>query len=200
LALTVAYNEKELFSQIAAGNEAAFEKIFHTYNAKLLPFVSSITKNREVAEEVMQEVFLKLWLQRETLTQIENPAAWLVRLSSNLALNYLQHLAVHTKVVNRLKKETTPESATIEEDIDIKKVKQHIATAISSMPEKRQEIYRLSREQGLNRKQIADKLGVSESTVKNQMSSALKHIQEFIEKHYGIYLPLILLVNQHFFS
>lgn len=194
---TAAYDDKELFLQIANGDEAAFEKIFHTYNAKLLPFVASITKNREVAEEIMQEVFLKLWLQRNTLPTIDNPAAWLVRLSSNMALSYLQRQAIHSKAVNKLSNQSSPAASSIEADIDAKKIQQHIAAAINSLPEKRQQVYKLSREGGLNRKQIAEQLGLSESTVKNQLSAALKHIQEHIEKNYGIYLPAILLLNGH---
>ena len=190
---TTAYDDKELFLQIANGDEAAFEKIFHTYNAKLLPFVTSITKSREVAEEIMQEVFLKLWLQQSTLTTIDNPAAWLVRLSSNMALSYLQRQAIHSKAVNKLSHHSSPAASSIEADIDAKKIQQHIAAAISSLPEKRQQVYKLSREEGLNRKQIAEQLGLSESTVKNQLNAALKHIQEHIEKNYAIYLPLCLL-------
>ena len=193
MSVIAAYDDKELFLQIANGDEAAFEKIFHTYNAKLLPFVTSITKSREVAEEIMQEVFLKLWLQQSTLTTIGNPAAWLVRLSSNMALSYLQRQAIHSKAVKKISNQSSPAASSIEADIDAKKIQQHIAAAISSLPEKRQQVYRLSREGGLNRKQIAEQLGLSESTVKNQLNAALKHIQEHIEKNYGIYLPFCLL-------
>lgn len=141
----------------------------------------------------MQEVFLKLWLQRSGLTEIENPAAWLVRLSSNMSLSHLQRQAIHSKAVSKLSSQSPQTSISIEAEIDLKKIQAHIADAVNSLPEKRQQVYKLSREGGLNRKQIADRLGLSESTVKNQLSTALKHIQEHLEKNYGIYLPLFLL-------
>jgi RNA polymerase sigma-70 factor (family 1) len=195
MSATALHTEKELFALIATGDEAAFEKIFHTYNAKLLPFVTSITKNKEATEEIMQELFLKVWLKRDTLPTIEHPAAWLVRLSSNLALSYIQRQAVHERVVSNLSNLPAPAANTMEADIDVKKIQQHITHAVNSLPEKRQEVYRLSREEGLSRKQIAEMLSVSESTVKNQLSSALKSIQEYLQKHYGIYLPLVLLTT-----
>jgi len=186
--------EKELFELIAESDEAAFEKIFHTYNAKLLPFVTSITKNREAAEEIMQEVFLKLWLHRTSLTEIENPTAWLIRVSSNLALSYLQRLAIHTKVVKRISGQTSQTDTLVESEMDVKKIKEHVAVAVSQLPKNRRQIYNLSREDGLNRRQIAERMGIAESTVKNQLTAALKFIQEYIEKNYNIYLPLFLLL------
>lgn len=187
-------NEKEYFRQLALGDEVAFEQIFHAFNARLFPFICSITKSEAAAEEIVQEVFLKLWLHRESLATVNEPAAWLIRVASNLSLNWLRKQAVHVRAVKILMEKQSANLPIIEDEMDLKNLKAIIAAAIEQLPPKRKQIYIMSRDQGLSRKEIAAALGISESTIKNQLNSALGHIQEYIKNTEGFFLPLFLLL------
>ncbi|RZS71062.1 RNA polymerase sigma factor [Pseudobacter ginsenosidimutans] len=186
------HSDKELFSQIAEGDESAFATVFHKYNIQLFPGVLKVLKSQAEAEEIVQNTFLKLWLNRLQLPEIENPGAWLFRIASNLALNALRDKATYrhyTAAAGNSSPEGEPDALN---EISTKELKSIIAEAVELMPTARQEVFRLSRYEGLSRQEIAQKLGIAESTVKNQLTSSLKFIQEFIGKKYGIHLPVII--------
>jgi RNA polymerase sigma-70 factor (family 1) len=183
-------DDTHLFHQIATGNETAFREIFHKYTSKLYPAVFKIVKDQNEAEEIIQNLFLKLWLKKETLTEIENPGAWLYRVASNLALSSLRKQA-QVRASAKIIQHQYNEEEHITPELDAKELNQLVNEAIQQLPAGRRQIYTLSRQQGMNRQEIATQLGVSESTVKNQLSSALKFIQQYINSRHGIYLPVI---------
>ncbi|HEY8969573.1 MAG TPA: sigma factor, partial [Puia sp.] len=84
------YDDKILFSRLADGDEEAFRQLFHHYNKQLQPFVVKLTRNPSAAEEVLQEVFLKIWAHRERLGEVENPRAYIIRIVSNESIDFLQ--------------------------------------------------------------------------------------------------------------
>src|ERR1700737_3967329 len=92
------HDEKALFQLLAGGDEEAFRQLFHHYNKMLQPFVFKLTRSSQAAEEVLQEVFLKLWLHREKLAAVEDPKAYLIRIVSNESFNYLRGLARDEKL------------------------------------------------------------------------------------------------------
>jgi len=174
------YSDKELFIRISESDETAFEQIFHTYNKKLFPVVRSITKSEAAAEEIVQEVFLRLWLHRAALKQINEPAAWLVRIASNLSLTWLKRSVTYAKLLKQVEAEMPVEVINPGSVMDAEKMAALVAGIVTLLPEKRRKIYCLSREMGLSRQEIAHLLQVSESTVKNQLTASLKFIQRHI--------------------
>ena len=192
-------DELELFRKIAGGDELAFEQVFHRYTPKLLSFIKKITRNDSLSAELIQETFMRLWMKREQLKDIENPSAWIYRIASNLSLNYLQKQSNRKQLLYKM---APVENAASPEDlIDVKELNQIIKEAIDHLPERRQEVYRLSREAGLSHQQIADKLNISVNTVKNQIVSSLKFIQQSINKQKGrtICLLFIFFIFEIFF-
>lgn len=175
------HTEKELFLKIAQGDTAAFKSIFDTYSAALSPFVISLTRSRETAREVIQDMFLQLWQKKEKLGEVENPRAWLIRLASNTAINYLRKQASEGRLFDKLSTMTEPVH-TPEKILAAKETAGLIEQAIRMLPAAQQAVYKLSREQHLTIPEIADKQGVSPNTVKNQLVSALKTIRLFLEK------------------
>jgi RNA polymerase sigma-70 factor (family 1) len=192
-------SDQELFKRIAANDEQAFEAVFHRYTPRLRPFVLGMVKVPELADEIIQEVFLKLWTNRTSLQQINEPSAWLHRIASNLAINQLRRQATEYKYLQQAMKDThQPED--IVEKLSAKELQELIHQAISRLPEKRREIYMLTRDEGLSHREIAERLGISLNTVKNQVVSALREIQEHIYRTKGFYIPVILLGMQINFS
>lgn len=189
---SVLYNENDLFSRIAEGDEAAFATIFHLYNMKLYPAVLKIVKSRAEAEEIIQNTFLKLWLNRHELPAIEKPGAWLSRIASNLALNALRDKANYRRYTTMAGHSMLTEENDIQLNLNARELKSLIAEAVEMMPAGRQQVFRMSRYEGLSRQEIAQKTGITESTVKNQLTSSLRFIQEYIVKKYGVHLPVII--------
>lgn len=185
--LTYPYPENELFRRIAAGDTDAFTLIFKQYSTELAPFVTRLTGSPELAKEVMQDIFLKLWLQRERLTTVKQPRAWIVRLASNTAVDYLRKQAADGRLLKTLEQQTawveTPDMTYAGRE-----AARQLEQAIEHLTPAQQRVYRMSREQHLSIQEIAQELGVSPNTVKNQLVDALKTIRKHLDK--GIYIVL----------
>lgn len=192
-----ALDDKRMFLQVAAGNEAAFRQLFHKYTPLLHPGVLQMVKHREVAREIVQEVFLKLWLQKEQVGNMDRPEAWMFRVASNLAISHLRKTSSHIRWLETVRANDV-EPGTAVEQLSMKELQQLVYEAVEALPDKRQKIFRLSREQGMTIDQIALHLNLSRSTVKNQISIALKFVQSYIYKGTSLYFPLFLL-NSLFF-
>jgi RNA polymerase sigma-70 factor (family 1) len=187
------YQDRELFTRIAGGDEDAFAMIFHEYNARLFPTVLKMVKSQTEAEEIIQNVFLRVWLKRDQLPEIEKPGAWLFRIASNLALSFLRDKATYWRHAAVAAPASEEDDEILQLSLDAKELRHLIAEAAGALPEARRQIFTLSRFEGLSRPEIAQQLGLAESTVKNQLTSSLRFIQEYIFKKYGIQLPLIIL-------
>jgi len=173
------YNEYELFQQLTSGDEKAFEQIFHHYFPFIVSFVLKITHTQHTAEEIAQEAFLRLWQRREEFQQISNVRAWLYRVSANLAFDHLKKEANHNQLI-RFYCQRPGDYDDTEKMFDLKQSKAIIADVVNHLPEQQKMAYRLSREEGLNHQEIADKMNISANTVKNHITKALQKIKQAI--------------------
>jgi RNA polymerase sigma-70 factor (family 1) len=182
-----------LFARIAEGNEQAFAQVFHIYTAQLFPAVVKITRSEAEAEEIIQEAFLRLWLHRAELPGIANPGAWLHTVAANLSLTHLRKRARERKRVLAVSETTqgVPEDAGGQ--LDVKWMNEIVEQAVAQLPPSRKAVFTLSRIKGMSRREIAETLGVSESTVKNQLTAALKFIQDHLDKKTGVFIPCWIL-------
>lgn len=178
--------------KIADGDEASYTRIFHLYTPRLLPFIYKITKDEHLAREMLQETFLRLWMKRQDLLTVERPASWLFRIAANICLTYLRTQATHHRLQGKVEdKQAANKYSSAVEVLESKEMDLMIRRAVAALPARRQEIYRLSREQGLSHQQIADQLGLSLSTVKNQLGFSIKFIQEHLRKTTGLSLAVL---------
>lgn len=181
--------DKELFRLIAAGDEAAFRRLFHLYVPKLLPAIQHLTKNAAVTEDILQEAFLKLWLSRDKLPDIEQPHSWLLKIVYYQCFSYLRHQAVHHKAMGVMA-ERLAESA-MEDDMAFNTLMRTVGEAVQQLPPQAKRIYQLSRENGMKIPEIARQLQLSPNTVKNSLVRSLRSIREYIERA-GHFLPLFI--------
>ena len=186
------YQDLDLFKRIAQGDEQAFTEVYYQYTPKLIPFLNKLTRNDQLAKEMLQETFLRLWTSREELLKVQSPSAWIYRLASNVSIDYLRVQGNRQRILKTI--EVSDSGDQVTETVDARQLKSIIHTAVVQLPEKRQEIYRLSREQGLSHQEIADELGISINTVKNQIGMALKSIQEHISRETGLTLLTIAII------
>lgn len=179
---------------MAEGDESAFGEIFHEYNARLFPFVVKVTESEDAAREILQEVFLRLWLNRKQVAAMDNPAGWLYRVANNLALSHLRTKAAGYRLLKNYgliqEMQTARGLNTTEMKIDARNTAQMIKEAIARLPEKRREIYCLSKEEGLGLREIAELLHLSPNTVKNQLVTASRQVQQYLHQMAECLVPI----------
>lgn len=163
-------------------NETAFRALFDLYYNDIYAYSFSLLKSKEYAEENVQDVFLKVWLHREKLDTGKSFRAYLFTIARNQAFNFLSKSANDNLLREEIFK-TTEEAHehtdyAIRED-DLKKLRKQ---AISELPPKRRQIFKMSRK-GKSYEEISTELGISVSTVKTQMSKALESLRIFFRAH-----------------
>ena len=165
--------------------------MFNTYLAKLYPFIIKLTKSETAAREIIQETFLKLWLHRDKLAEMENPGGWLFRVASNKSYDYLRLRTLNDKIFKPITTEPDTENAP-DQGLDAKELRRLVGEAVHKLPAQRKKIYLMSREQGKTIPEIAKELRISPHTVKNALVTSLKIIREYLAKHGVIFFILDL--------
>lgn len=190
------HNEKDLLLRVAEGDENAFRQVFDNYRPKLYTYLLRLSESKEIAEDCVHDVFVKLWTNREKMPGVENLNAYLYRMAHNHAFNGLRKMATETLVLAELTNQGVP----VQEDPDMalnrKEVRQFIQDAISKLTPKQREVFIMSRELGLKQAEIAERLGISVLTVKAHLTDALNALRTEISTHYGSYaVALFVLWN-----
>jgi RNA polymerase sigma-70 factor (family 1) len=185
-------NEKELFALIAQGNKAAFSKLFDYYEPRIYPFVFKITRSEVLTEEIVQELFIKLWTNREQFPQIEYPRSYIFRMATNRTYNYLKSQSRRVVAESKGMSAAILEENSTEELINFKETEAIINNAVELLPEQRKKVYILSRRQGLNTEEIAEQMNLSPKTVKNHLTEALRFLKQHLQNSPGTAMALIV--------
>lgn len=180
-------DETEILAKLAEGDERAFGKIYYHYSPRLFPFVDKMVRNRRLTEEIIQEVFIQLWAKKSLLADISHPSSYLFNIAANKTLDFQRKITRDKRLLETAMATAQGSHNETEERLIFNETAAIAREAIAALPAQRRLIYELSRNEGLSHKQIAIKLGISKSTVANQMVSALKQIRRFIESKSGIF-------------
>jgi RNA polymerase sigma-70 factor (family 1) len=193
LAIKPLPNETELIKQVACGSERAFTKLFDAYYRQLGEYVVRLTESVELAEEIVQDVFIKIWTKRECLTEIDNFSYYLFIISRNQTYNFLRKKA--SERVRQLAWEKQFEEEIYELDqVSIEEsYRIQIDKAVNKLPPQQQKVYLLSRNERLKYEEIATVLNISAETVKKHMKLALRSIKNSISLENNGVIVLILL-------
>ncbi|MGV8090582.1 MAG: RNA polymerase sigma-70 factor [Mangrovibacterium sp.] len=175
----------ELLKRISGNpDEKAFKELFDLYAFRLVRFANTFLNNYELSEEVVSDVFFKLWIHRETLVQLGNFEAYLFKAARNTALNYLEHErrqnaeCLEDLNVDVVVDQISPEISMITEELRLA-----VEKAINDLPPRCKLIYNLAKVEKMRYKEIADVLNVSVKTIDNQIAIAIKKIAEVIRGH-----------------
>lgn len=179
------YNERDLLQQAAAGNQDAFARIFETHRQRLYTYLLGITRAAEVAEDILVDVFMKLWIGREMLPRIESLEGFLHKVAYNKAMDFFKTTARHARLQQVYAQRISDQAERSLEDwlID-EECRRILQNAINQLPPQRKLIYTLSREQGLTHEEIANALHLSRNTVKSTIMAATRSISEYLQKNY----------------
>jgi|SRR6185437_2209314 len=160
--------------------ETHFKCLFDSYKNRIYGYVLALTHSAYMAEEITQEIFMKLWLCRDVLADLNNPEAYLVSMARNKTLNYLRKSAHESKMLQELQSRMIRNTNNVEEQSLLSDQHNLLQEAVTSLSPQRRLVYQLSRDQGLNHLEIASRLHVSPNTVKNHLVTALKVIRKHL--------------------
>ncbi|MHA4810558.1 RNA polymerase sigma-70 factor [Flavitalea flava] len=184
-------NYKGILQTPGQSREDLFEQVFKSHFKNLHAYASTLIKDPASGEEVVQNVFLRLWEKKDNMDMLENIAAYLYRAVHNESLNYLKHLKVksaYQSFAMRRPPPNNPEQAS--EKIKLGELESRLGKALNDLPEQCRTIFQLSRFEELKYREIADRLGLSVKTVENQMGKALKILRlKMVD-----FLPFITLI------
>jgi len=177
------FTDKQLFEAVCEGNERAFQHIFTRFYPRMISFAGMMVKSRDAAEEIVQEVFIRLWEQRELLSEVKSPENYLFIVIRNQALN---HLRAAAKEQNRreqlweaLQQRVADDSTTLE----MLEADQFFEQIVARLTPQQQLVFRMSRTEGYSHQQIADQLHLSKETVKKHIANSLTQLRSYL-KHF----------------
>ena len=173
-----------------------FESAFKEYYAPLCSYVFGYTGERAAAEEIVQDLFVKLWTKRKDIEIHGSVKSYLYRAVRNESLNLLKHIKVreHYKEFNQTNRDI--EENRDHQELEQQETRERVEGAIAKLPEQRQKIFRMSRYESKKYKEIAEELDLSIKTIENQMGKALA----FLRQELADLLPTLLLLIQILFG
>ncbi|WP_342332581.1 RNA polymerase sigma factor [Pedobacter sp. FW305-3-2-15-E-R2A2] len=186
-----------LLQSIAEGDEMAFSRFFDLYRPNIYTTVIRITKDEWITEEILQDTFVKIWINRDTLVYIENIENWLHKIARNVTYTALKRSFKEKQNFNRMAQDSIslfyPEAYNDKEE----QFQGILEMAIKRLPPKQQETFRLIKQQNFKREQAAAELNVSAETVKWNLDQAMRSVRAYCLANLKD-LPLIFII--HFFS
>ncbi len=173
------YGEQELLKAIEHGNEEAFACFFRQYNTQLYYVALKYTGNENEAEEIVQEVFTRIWLHRDQIKADLPVVPYLIKIARNLLINKAKK-KLHERAYKEYNvyKNILNKNNHTEEEVFFKELERIVVEEVEHFPPKRKKIFKMSREEGMSTKEIARQLNISVSTVENQMNTALKILKQ----------------------
>jgi RNA polymerase sigma-70 factor (family 1) len=186
-------DETELIKRISDGDRKAFAQLYSQYINSLHRYIYLFTKSKYVTDEILQNVFIKIWERRQTLDQITSFKAYVYRSAKNMLMDEIRRKNVHAKVFLAV----TPTSEESQEKTDSKIIyNEYLQIAQSAMdllPEKRKKIVQMRIQEEMTLDEIADKLSISKNVVKKQLYAGMLFIKAYLQKNAEISNILILI-------
>ena len=178
--------ELHLFSEMKSGDKASFNYFFDYYYSGLCVYAKQYTGDLSTAEEVVQDVFVRFWEKRQSIGIENSVRVYLFKAVYNQCMNLLKHKKVERNYLEQNRTELYEEQWGLFNESELRQI---LDQAISKLPDRCREIFELSRFENLKNKEIAKKLGITEKTVENQITKALKILRNELKD----FLPLFLM-------
>ena len=186
------YEEARLISMLNDGSEYAFQLIYDRYRNRIYKLAVRYLSSPVLAQEIVQDVFLKLWFERTNIRHGHPLEAWLVTVAKNQLINQLKKLARDWRSVDNAAIIDKLSENPIFDKLKEKEYQELLNKAIDSLPVQQKTVYTLARNEQLSYVRIAEKMGISPLTVKTHMSRALEHIRTFLAERGILFLGIFL--------
>jgi RNA polymerase sigma-70 factor (ECF subfamily) len=181
--------DKKITKRFKEGDVEAFDAIYHKYSKKLLHFVLGLVKDLDISKDLVQEVFVSLWEKRDQVDPSLNFDNYIFTIVYNSIRKYFRKKSIQTKVIDHLHKNSPEIIESVDGTIIYNELLELANKTIETLPPKRKIVYKLSRQEGMKIKEIADKLNISNRTAENHLAKALKYLKEELS---GISLHTLL--------
>lgn len=176
-------DESTLISLLKNDSEYAFQLLFEHYHNLVYKVALLYVKSPTLAQDIVQDVFMKIWFQRKDLPDIISFESWIYTLSRNFTINNLKKLAYEHKAKTTFNNSQNRFDDTTDHKVRNSQYNALLQQAIHELPEQQQKVYRLGKENGLSYEAIGHELSISPLTVKTHMARALASIRSFLRKH-----------------
>lgn len=192
--LNSSFDESKLLHELSQGSELAFTELYNRYKNLVYGTALKITKSKILAEEAVQDVFLKIWQNQENATEITNFENYLFIISRNHIFDMLKKIARETNLASDI---TYKNSAADDTDTAIKDDQYNVILnqIIEQLPPQQQKIYKMAKMEGLSHQKIGENLGISIETVKKHMAQALKFVRFKISPYMNLFMSLFLFLS-----
>ena len=169
-------SDEQLINKTRVGDKQAFETLFDRYYEALCDFSFQFLKSKDLSEEAVSDVFIKVWINRRQLKIQSTIKAYLFRAVRNQSINYIEKETNHFEDLSDVSQKTADNLQAADRQLILDEFQKNIDAIIDQMPDQRKLIFRMNRLQGMKYKEIADVLGISVYTVQNHMVEATKHL------------------------
>ncbi len=166
--------------RIVEGDENAFRQLFDIYRDRLFVFAERMIKSKVDAEEIVQDTFINVWMHKEILNSVEHPEQWLYSITRNKTIDYIRKATKNELLLNKIWANLSQTDNALEDKITLKDYELLVARAVAALTPQQQHIYQLSRSENLTHEQIAERMGLSKSRVKNIIVEILKQIRVYL--------------------
>lgn len=188
---TMNSNEQHLIRLLQQGDHVAFDTLYNTYSGRIYGRILRLTAIESVASDILQETFVTVWEKRQSINVELSFRSWLYRIAENAVYQYYRRLARDSRFQERVLNHFTEMYWHTEEDLIFKESKKILHDAIAKLPEQRRKVFQLCKIEGYSYREAAEILGVSPSTVSNQLVKANAFVKEYIFKSQEMTLVIL---------
>lgn len=173
--------ESEYMEKLGQGDHKSFDALFMLYHTRVKNFLKGFIKDEEEACDMAQDIFFKVWTNRESISKVSSLKAYLYRMARNMVYDYYEHSLVKESYEQKQQSSSTYADL-IEEDLYAQELSILIDIAIEQMPEQRRRIFKMSRKDGLSNDEISQRLQINKRTVENHITQALADLREVVRR------------------
>ncbi len=174
-------DEKNILLELIEGSEYAFEEIYRTYSPRLFGRLLKLVKSEAQAEEILQDVFLKIWEQRNSIDPEKSFRSFLFKIAENKVYDFFRKVARDKNLESRLTALSTSDHTVIEAFLSGDENLKILQKAVEGLPPQRQQVFRLCKLEGKTYKEVSELLGISVSTISDHIVKATKSIREYFD-------------------
>lgn len=194
------YDDNHCLLKMSGGDERFFNLIFEKYRNRLFAYLFKVTKSKETAEEIVLDVFIKLWHGRETVTEIENLEAFLFRVAHNKAIDFFRaakrNPTMQQEIWHLITEAISNETA--DKKLLDKNLEDLVQSAVDQLSPQRRKVYYLRNSEDLSYGEIAQQLNLSSNTVRNHLAASVQFIREFLLKNNLLKLLIAFYLEKKF--
>ena len=191
------HNEFELLKLIAGGDRNAFTQIYNNYRNKIYSIAFELTESSAVAEEIVQDVFLKIWVKRTTLDEVEHFRAYLFTMTRNYVFTAMKRIARNESIEVNAMQDAPLFHHDTENRVLNNEYTRILQAAIDRLPEQQRQVYNLIKKEGYKREEAAAALRLSPETVKTHLAQAMRSIRTYCLARLDVSIALIILMRHY---